>query len=399
MIFKPKHYLWHGFGTLLLTYILCFIISLVGYNSAFMDPISQAINNFSFTDTYFAIENKTSGDVADFNQDILLFDIAGCNSRAELAGKLQQITDLNPKVVGMDVMFGDNSTTGKVEDDSLLHVVKRCPQLVTAMRLTSYGDAVEEEHSFFTKQAKVDEACINVEDNVVRYFNHKLNVGGIEKQSFVDRIVQRAYPEAYARLQERGNDDEIINYKKLEFLQLGMNDELFPEDVKDKVVLIGDFSDLRDFHNVPTTDDASTRIAGTRIHAYAISTLTMPDRMINHMGNWQGWIFGLLLAYIYSVFACICFVEFDKLSGLSTNFFMVIAFVILSIVGGLFFIKFNYELNLTVAMLGIGLAGCTCEIWFWLGTTKPYLWLQRKIHLPDGGVRVYVDSNGQRESK
>ncbi|MCQ2191830.1 MAG: CHASE2 domain-containing protein [Paludibacteraceae bacterium] len=395
MIFTPKQYLWHGFGTLLLSYILCFAISLVGYNSSFMDPISKAIGSFSFIDSYFYIENSAIDNELETNQDILLFNIAGCNSRTELAGKLQQITDLKPRVIGMDVIYGDNATTGKEADDSLLHVVSRCPQLVTAMRITQHGDQIAEEHSFYTKLGTVDEACINVEDDVVRNFVRKLKINDIEKQSFVDRIIERAYPEAHANLVKRGNNEERINYKTLDFLQLGMADELFPEDVEDKIVLIGDFNDLRDFHNVPTTEQSASRIPGTRIHAYAISTFTK-DRIIDKMGEGAGWIFGLILAYLFSILACVCFVEWDKLAGLTTNFFMVVMFILLSLAGGYFFISHNYELDMTVAMLGIGLAGCTSEIWFWLGTTRPYQWLQRKFHLPDGGVRVYVDSNGQR---
>lgn len=394
MIYTPKQYLWHGCGTLFLSLLACFVFSFIGYNSSFMDPISKAIGDFSFIDTYFYIENSGS-DETDFNDDILLFNIAGSNSREEIAGKLQQITDLKPRVIGMDVIYGDNVTTGKAADDSLLHVVSRCPQLVTAMRITHHGNEITEEHSFYTKLGTVDEASINIEDDVVRNFVREVEIGGIKHQTFVDRILERAYPEAHAELVKRGNNEERINYKSMEFLQLGMNDELFPEDVKDKIVLIGDFNDLRDFHNVPTTENGASRIAGTRIHAYAISTFTK-GRVIGQMGELGDWMFGLIFAYFFSVVACICFVEFDKLGGFSTNLIMIGVLLLLSMVGGLIFINFQYEMNMTIAMLGVGLAGNTSEIWFWLCTTRPYQWLQKKLHLPEGGVRVYVDSNGQR---
>lgn len=394
MIYTPKQYLWHGFGTLFLSMLACFVFSFVGYNSNFMDPISKAIGSFSFLDSYFYIENRSSGET-DFNPDILLFNIAGSHDRAEIAGKLQQITDLKPRVIGMDVIYGDNVTTGKAADDSLLRVVARCPQLVTALRITQHADAVTEEHSFYTKLGTVDEASINIEDDVVRNFNREVEIGGIRHQTFVDRILQRAYPEAHARLVESGHATERINYKSMEFLQLGMADELFPEDVQDKVVLIGDFNDLRDYHNVPTTEDGASRIPGTRIHAYAISTFSH-DRLIGQMSPWASWLFGLGFAYFFSVIACICFVEFDKLGGFSTNLIMIGVLALLSMVGALIFINYQFEVDMTVAMLGVGLAGNTSEIWFWLCTTRPYLWLQRFLHLPEGGVRVYVDSNGQR---
>ena len=397
MIFKPVHYLWHGFGTLFLSALACILFTLISYNSAFMDPISQAIGGFSFIDSYFYIENKNANESVDFNDDILLFDIAGCNSRAAIAGKIDEITKLGPKVIGMDVIYGDNSTTSQADNDSLVRVVSRCPQLVTALRIVESNGQTDVEHSFYTKLTQVDEASINVEDGVVRDFVRELNIGGVKKQSFVDRIVQKADSAAYARLTARGNNEERINFKALEFMQLGMNEELFPEDVAGKIVLIGDFQDLRDFHNVPTTIGASQRIAGTKIHAYAISTLLHPERTLDKMSDCGGWIFGLTLSYFFSIIACLCFVEIDKLGGVSTNLVMVLMLAVLSMMGGLIFINFNYELDMTVAMLGIGLAGNTSEMWFWLCTTKPYQWVRKKLHLPDGGVRYFVNNEGNRE--
>lgn len=398
MIFTPKQYLWHGFGTLLLS-LLCSVFFNAICSSEFISPINKALDSFNLYDLCNHYLSHSSDNAAEqeleVNDDILLFSIAGCNSRAEIAGKLQQITDLKPRVVGMDVIFGENSTTGKEVDDSLLHVVARCPQLVTAKRITQHGEEVAVEHSFYTKLGNVDEACINIEDGIVRNFVRELDVNNVKSQSFVDRIVERAYPDVFAKLEERGQNEERINYTPVEFLQLGMQDELFPEDVEGKVVLIGDFEDLRDFHNIPTSIGGASRIPGTKIHAYAITTLTK-GRMIDKMGTTGGWILGLIISYIFSIVACVCFVECDKLSGFLTNLVMILTIFVISSVYGLVMIELQYEPDITIALLGVGLAGFTAEIWFWLCTTKPYQWIQRKTHLPDGGVRVYVDSNGQR---
>ncbi|MCQ2206664.1 MAG: CHASE2 domain-containing protein [Paludibacteraceae bacterium] len=400
MIFTPKQYLWHGFGTLVLSLIASIFFNAI-CSSDFISPITKALDSFNLYDLCNHYINHNSDNKAEqeleINDDILLFSIAGCNSREEIAGKLQQITNLKPRVIGMDVIFGENSTTGKAVDDSLLRVVSRCPQLVTAKRITQHGDEVAVEHSFYTKLGNVDEACINIEDGIVRNFLRKLEVNDIQAQSFVDRIIERAYPEVYAELEKRGQNEERINYKPIEFLQLGMQDELFPEDVENKVVLIGDFEDLRDFHNIPTSIGGTSRIAGTKIHAYAITTLTK-GRTIEQMGTIGGYILGFIVSYIFSIIACVCFVECDKLAGFLTNLVMIFTIFIISSVYGIIMIEYKYEPNITTALLGVGLAGFTSEIWFWLCTTRPYQWIQRKFHLPDGGVRIYVDSNGQRNA-
>ncbi len=400
MIFTPKQYLWHGFGTLVLSLIASIFFNAI-CSSDFISPINKALDSFNLYDLCNHYINHNSDNKAEqeleINDDILLFSIAGCNSREEIAGKLQQITNLKPRVIGMDVIFGENSTTGKAVDDSLLRVVSRCPQLVTAKRITQHGDEVAVEHSFYTKLGNIDEACINIEDGIVRNFLRKLEVNDIQAQSFVDRIIERAYPEVYAALEKRGQNEERINYKPIEFLQLGMQDELFPEDVENKVVLIGDFEDLRDFHNIPTSIGGTSRIAGTKIHAYAITTLTK-GRTIEQMGTIGGYILGFIVSYIFSIIACVCFVECDKLAGFLTNLVMIFTIFIISSVYGIIMIEYKYEPNITTALLGVGLAGFTSEIWFWLCTTRPYQWIQRKFHLPDGGVRIYVDSNGQRNA-
>ena len=89
--------------------------------------------------------------------------------------------------------------------------------------------------------------------------------------------------------------------------------------------------------------------------------------------------------------------EFDKLSGFATNALQVALLLLLSMIGGFVFIRYQYELNMLVAMLGIGIVGFTTEVWFWLSTTRPYLWLQKRLHLPDGGVRQYVDTTNREQ--
>ena len=120
-------------------------------------------------------------------------------------------------------------------------------------------------------------------------------------------------------------------------------------------------------------------------------------RDINQTSDTAGWIYGTLISYLFALLCCIIFVEFDKLSGFATNALQVALLFALSMIGGFVFIRYQYELNMLVAMLGIGIVGFTTEVWFWLSTTRPHLWLQKRLHLPDGGVRQYVDTTNREQ--
>lgn len=391
MKFSIKEYAWHSLGTCLMTAIFCSVVAVVCLNSDFLDPVSKALDRISFTDTYFYMMNKESDDEVDFCSNIIMIDMHGCESRAAIAHKLDELNAMNPAVIGMDCMFGENSMTGKAEDDSLLHAATRCKSLVTATRVIDHGNGYQIDRSYFAEEAGCDEASINVEDDVFRNFNLELTFDSLKVKTFVGRILERVYPETYEKMMSRGQEDFLINFKGMMFDIAQFDDPLFREDVEGKIVLMGDFEDWRDFHDVPTTAGGDTRINGTIIHAYSIATATQ-DRMIETMSETSGWILGVILTYIFAFVSSIIFVEFDELSGIATNAIMLLLLVVLFIVGGIIFIKYQYEINLGIAMLGIGAVGTTNEIWFWFCTTKPYLKIQEKMGLPDGGVRRYVNN-------
>ena len=395
MKFTIKEYTWHALGTTVLGGLLCVLLGVVCINSSFFDPVSKALGRISFTDTYFYLLNSAEDAETDFSNNVVLVDMNGCQSRAEIAAKLDELTACNPAVVGMDAMFGNNSMTGKTVDDSLMHAAKRCKQLITAYRVVPTVDGFTQEHSYFIDSTGTEEACINVESDVWRNYNLELEFDTLKVKTFVGKILEKAYPDIYDKLKSTGNNDFLINFKGIMFDTYAFADSLYPEDIEGKIVLMGDFEDLRDYHDVPTTADGQTRINGTLVHAYSIATATQ-GRQIDKMSNFWGMILGVILTYIFAFVCSIIFVELDELSGLYTNAFLLFVLVTLCIVGGIIFIKYQYELNLVTAMLGIGAVGTTNEIWFWLCTTRPYIKIQTLLGLPDGGVRQYVNtsSNG-----
>ena len=402
MTLFSKRYACHGLCVLAITGLICLFVGTLSFNAMFLDPVGQAIKSFRFTDSYFYIENN-SKEITDANMDVVLFDLSGCYSRTEIAAAVQKLYDSGAKVIALDVIFGNSMAQGKEANDSLMNVMARChDRIVSACRAVPTVEGFNFESSYFVGVAGCREACVNMENDVVRTFGPKLCFGDTCLPSFVDVICQMAYPDQYSAFEKRANEEELINYRRIVFNRIHIYDEFYGEDVDGKVVLIGDLEDLRDFHSVPVDIDGSNRISGTIIHAYALSTITK-NRMINLMSDAFGLVIGLLVSFLFCVLCCQVSEKYDKISGLVMNVYQVILLLLMAFVGGIVFLKLNYNINLIYAMLGIGLAGFSTDLWYYVVTTRGYKWLRRCLpvvwHRLCQVKRVLLAAKRERKTK
>jgi CHASE2 domain-containing sensor protein len=368
-----KQYIPHALMVVCVILCLCTIVGKIGFSSAFMDPVSTTINKFSITDTYFEIMNSNSEEVMDYNQDVVLYDISGCYSRAEIAGGIQRLHDMGAKVIALDVIFGPNSMD-TVANDSLVRVISRCKNVIAACRMVPTYDSFRKEESFFVKETGCVEACVNVENETVRNFNKTLTFGDTTLSTYVHEIVKMAYPDAYEKWEAREVDTELINYKRMFFDKIHIYDNPFPEEVKGRIFLMGDFKDLRDFHEIPVKIDGSRRICGTTIHGYSISTLTKPDRLIDNMTDTHALILGLVVTFLFCVIYCWLNEEYNDFSGFLATSTQIVLVIFLLFIGGYLFMEKQYNVRLVYALLGTGMGGYSGEIFYFL-----YLkWRKRK---------------------
>lgn len=368
-----KQYIPHALMVICVIVSLCVIVGRIGFSSAFMDPVSTAINNFSITDTYFEIMNSNSDEMMDVNSDVVFYDISGCYSRAEIAGGIQRLHDMGAKVIALDVIFGPNSRD-TLANDSLVRVISRCKNVIAACRMVPSYDSFIKEESFFVKETGCVEACVNVENEVVRNFNKTLTFGDTTLSTYVHEIIKMAYPEVYDMWEKRETDTELINYKQTFFNKIHIYDNPFPEEVEGKIFLMGDFQDLRDFHEIPVKIDGSRRICGTAIHGYSISTLTKPDRLIDNMTETHALLLGLAITFLFCVIYCWLNEEYNDFSGFLATSTQIVLMVSSLFFAGYLFIEHQYNVRLAYALLGTGMGGYSGEIFYFL-----YLkWRKRK---------------------
>ena len=366
MLKKILHYLFHGGLITLEVIAMCAIVTLLSYSSMYFDPIKQTWANFQVTDTYFQMENANAEEVADFNPDIVLYDISHCYSRAEIAAGIQRLYDNGAKVIALDVIFGGLGQD-TMASDSLLRVVSRCEdKIVAACRMVPSYDSFYKEQSFFVPLTNCVEACVNVENETVRYFYKNLTFGDTCLNTFVNEIMRIGYPEEYEKWMDLKDDNDLgkylIHYKQLMFNKLHIYDEMFEDEVKDKIILMGDFQDLRDFHNIPVPLNGSRRICGTTIHGYSISTLTEENRFINEWSDMTNIIIGIVLTLLFGTLCAYISEVYMDLSGFMITVAQLILMFVLIFLAAYLFINYQCNMGLLYVMLGTGLAGFCAEI-------------------------------------
>ncbi len=364
---------------------LCLLVRFLGYSSTYMDPMSQIMNNFNMTDTYFQIMNDNSDEVMDYNSDVVLYDLSGCYSRAEIAFGIQRLYDMGAKTIALDVIFGPNARD-TMANDSLLRVVTRCKdKVIAACRMVPNYDTFIKEESYFVKESGCVEACVNVENETIRNFSRTLTFGDTTLSTYVHEVVKMAYPETYEKWEKRKDNEELINYKQTSFEKIHIYEDLFPEDVEGRIFLVGDFQDLRDFHEIPVKIDGTRRICGTTIHGYSISTLTKEGRLIDNMTERDALLLGIIITFIFCVFYCFMNEVYNDYSGFLSTSLQLIIMLSLVFVAGYMFMEKQYNVRLLYALLGTGIAGYAAEIFY-------FIWLKVKKMLGQKTPDV-IDSN------
>ena len=206
----------------------------LSFSTLFLDPVGQTLKGFRFTDSYFYIQNSST-DISEINTDIILFDISGCNSRLEIANAIQRLNNYGARVIALDIIFANNSVNEDFVNDSLTNVIARTNNLITASRVVPLVDTFIVESSYFVEKTNCTEACVNVEIETVRNFNKTLRFGDLELSTFTNEILRLGYPEDYNKLQNRNNESELINYKRMLFETIHINQYYEEEDINGKV--------------------------------------------------------------------------------------------------------------------------------------------------------------------
>ena len=267
-----------------------YLVSFIPLKFELAKPIKQEFGDFDIYDLVFSGKHKEdlAGDT-----NIVMVQVA--NTRYDIAKQIQILRDLEPRVIALDIVF-ENPKEDQESDSFLVSEINKTPNLVLASRLlwdSTAGD-LKLQSSFFVKdELKSREGFINFlgeEFSVVRIFSPSIEFRNEQLDCFAARIAEKAYPEEWKLLKNRGRDIEVINYTKNRnsFISLDSNDLMeydsrdLKGSIKGKVVLVGFFTRqgplvLEDLHFTPMNERISGKsypdTYGLEIHANILSMI------------------------------------------------------------------------------------------------------------------------------
>lgn len=359
----------------------------------FLDPVGDALDDMELTDIVFSRVREHPG--ADTN--IVIVNV-GNLSRDGIAEQINIINSYEPKVIGLDFFLRSSKTS--FGDSLLANALSSVENLVMVSRLGDFNpntnsfDTLETSHPMFTKHSVTGFANLitDAEDQerfktcrsftATEYHNNQKPIN-----AFAVRVAEIFNPEKAELFLDRDNENEVINYRGNIRSRSGEFANVFPtidvedvfkrnfepEMIKDKIILFGymgsSFGDTSwedRFYtplNMNYAGKTNPDMFGVVIHANILSMILTGD-YINKMSDTAAIIWGVILCYLNVVWFSIIYHRLPKWYDGMTKLIQVIEVFMLFAIVIIVFYFFEYQLNLTLAIGAILLAGDSLEFYY-----------------------------------
>lgn len=249
------------FWTSAFSFLLIGIYALIGLNLTFVSPVVEAFRDFDMTDVCYKVMAEQE------SHAITIVDMTDLENRGDIAMALHEIESMQPRVIGVDVVFEGikNDTLG---NDLLMEVAREYDNIVFACRIKEemHGD-VRRISSFFVDSIPVCQGVTNMPrslyNGVKRTMQHTWTCDGGKIYSIVDEIVRAL------GIKTPCEGTTHINYQPTRFTVLQPSDILANRDmIEGRIVMFGAMVDESDMHYTPLG-----KMAGVELLAYAVQTL------------------------------------------------------------------------------------------------------------------------------
>lgn len=358
------------------------------------DPIGEALSDVKLTDVVYSQIREP----LPVQEDIVLVNI-GTLPRAGIAELVNIINKHNPKVIGVDTFFRvpkDSIGDAMLEDafanvGNLVLVNKLIynPETdsfdsldVTLPRFTKHGDVAFA--NLIAPGAKTQEDLKNT-----RQFAVQEEAAGEVYEAFGVKLVEKYAPEKAEKFIARGNDVEVINYRGnvmdfgatrygTTFFALDIPDifmENFdPSIIEDKIVImcfmgsqLGDRQSTEDKYYTPINAKYAGRsdadMFGGVIHANIVAMLLNED-YVDRMSDTQSVIVMVLILYAVIVLFSLIYKTIPTWYDGTTKLIQIVVVLALMYLTIQVFDSFNYELDLTYAIVAVAFSGDALEVYY-----------------------------------
>lgn len=333
-----------GLWITVLSVSMTLVLYLIGLSLPIFDPLGDALDSFHMSDGFFYAHNSDRNPVP--NEGIVIVDIADCDSREEIASIVERINAACPKVLAVDIIFGPSATLDHDTDSLLVNAFKSCPgHLVFAKN----GDL----HSFFSDELICLEGDVAMESGPIRTFSLEDN--------FVGAIVRAA-----GLVLPVSDKDILIDYTRAETPVYTPDQVIRKDGIEGNIVILGDNSDLRDLHRVPSNLHGSNTVSGTLVYAQELYTL-LSGRRFRELPKALNFIITIVLVYLFASLVGAPLKGHEcKFDNLQMNVLQFVSFVIIFGIAYFLFWWFNLNVSLVWSLIGFTIVGLATEVYVWM---------------------------------
>lgn len=291
-------YLFHidHFFVTILALVLLWLLSIITFNLSILDPVADALDEFSITDIFFEIEHNNGEDV-ETNDLITIVDMTDLHNRGDIATLMQEIGLNNPLYVGVDLIF-EGEKDDSIGNNELIEAVNNLGgKAIYSKKLTDYSGESEQftnnVSSFFAKDVNIEEAYTNLVNDLssarIREFTATQQENDKEILSFPAAIAAKFDSTIVSEHQE----SYMINYRNVKFPVVKYDEILDKADLIDgHIILIGTMTEEQDMHMTPLG-----KMPGIEIQAYSLLTL-LEHKEIHELPLWMSILITLVLCYL-----------------------------------------------------------------------------------------------------
>ncbi len=252
--------------------------------------------NLTYLSNYYNWENGDAEKRARQDEIVVLNtqDLDERNYRQEIAELVDSLFRYNPKVVGIDIRFV--SPKDSASDAYLKRVVAGHSDRIVL-------DQASHRDSVFRSIFDGEDVCFGL-TNLPRYERYApfQVIKGKKYPTFSYQVFRKACPD-----REIDFDRFIVNYSSVSFRAFDATafDDLTPESKRrffeDKIVLLGETDNDKDYHNTPFKIEGNVWEIGVYLHAYAIYSLISPDRAYRSLHPLWNILICFVLCFLFSL--------------------------------------------------------------------------------------------------
>ena len=294
-------YLFHidHFLVTTLALVLLWLLSIITFNLSILDPVADALDEFSITDVFFEIENNKEENI-ETSDLITIVDMTDLHNRGDIASLMQEIGFNMPLCVGIDLIF-ECEKDDSIGNKELVEAVNNLGETaIYSKKLTDYSGETDKfanrVSSFFTKDIEVQEAYTNLVNDMsstrVREFTATQQEGETESISFPAAIASRFD----TTLVSNHKDSYLINYRNVKFPVVKFDEIQEKADLIDgHIVLIGTMTEEQDMHMTPLG-----KMPGIEVQAYSLLTL-LEHKDLQELPLWLSILITFVLCYLLEI--------------------------------------------------------------------------------------------------